>query len=62
MFADLSQEDLGIVIDAMDEKTFVYGEPVIKEGDTGDVLYVVEKGELACHKLIGNKMTQLKVY
>jgi hypothetical protein len=42
MFADLSQEDLGIVIDAMDEKTFAYGEPVIKEGDKGDVLYVVE--------------------
>ena len=31
-----------VVIDAMDERKVVKGEYVIKEGDPGDVLYIVE--------------------
>lgn len=52
MFMGLDDSDLQVVIDAMDEKNTQAGEVVIKEGDPGDVLYVVEQGKLACSKVI----------
>ena len=30
--------------------TFKDGETIIKEGDAGDVFYIVEKGEVVCSK------------
>lgn len=51
MFKALSEEEMSIVIDAMDEKRFEAGKTVIQEGDSGAVLYVVEEGELDCYKL-----------
>lgn len=44
MFKALSREDLNIVIGAMAERHFKQGETVIKQGDAGAVLYVVEEG------------------
>ena len=44
MFKALSEEEMAVVIDAMDEKRFEAGSTVITEGDAGAVLYVVEEG------------------
>lgn len=50
LFAALESKDLRIVIDSMEEKHFKQGETVIKQGESGDCLYVVEVGELDCYK------------
>lgn len=60
MFMGLDDKDLAIVIDAMDEKKCSADETIIQEGDNGDVLYVVETGTLACHKIIGGENKFLK--
>lgn len=41
-----------VVINAMDEKKAHAGDTIIKEGEKGDVLYVVEDGLLECFKTI----------
>lgn len=53
-----------IVIQAMQECWYKPGENVIKQGDNGEILYVVESGELDCYKLFGGNAeeTHLKVY
>lgn len=51
MFMALDEDELNVVIDAMDEKKVTAGTTVIKEGEKGDVLYVVEEGTLECFKL-----------
>lgn len=50
LFASLESKDLSIVIDSMEEKRFGLGETVIKQGENGDCLYVVELGDLDCFK------------
>lgn len=50
MFMYLDELDLNVVIDAMDEKKVKGGETVITEGEKGDVLYLVEDGQLECFK------------
>jgi cAMP-dependent protein kinase regulator len=64
MFQALEEKEREIVINAMEEKTFKAGENVIKQGDDGDVLYVVESGTLDCTKLFAGKSepTYLKTY
>jgi cAMP-dependent protein kinase regulator len=51
MFEALNQEELNIVLDAMVGVQKAAGELIIKEGDDGDNLYVVEKGILDCTKI-----------
>ena len=65
MFKALGTEELTIVIDAMEEKRFSAGETVITEGDPGAVLFVVDEGQLDCHKTINTndaQPTYLKTY
>lgn len=50
MFKMLDENDKKIVIDAMEEKRYVKGDIVIKQGNDGDVLYLVERGQLRCTK------------
>jgi len=50
MFSGLERNELAIVVGAMEEKTYKPGEIVIKQGDEGDNLYVIESGNLLCHK------------
>ncbi|MCQ2819885.1 MAG: cyclic nucleotide-binding domain-containing protein [archaeon] len=50
LFSSLDKKDLEIVIGAMEEKNYQPGEFVIKQGDDGDCLYIVETGELDCTK------------
>jgi cAMP-dependent protein kinase regulator len=51
LFQSLSDRDFEIVVDAMEEKKFAPGEYVIKQGEDGSELFVVESGVLSCTKL-----------
>ena len=51
MFSCLNPEELTIVLDAMQNIKKKAGELVIREGDEGDSLYVVESGVLTCTKI-----------
>lgn len=64
MFSALNEKDKNIVLDAMKEENFKKGDVVIKEGDDGDVLYVVESGLYKCTKVFpGNtEPTELTKY
>jgi len=44
MFKMLEESDKKIVVDAMEEKRFKKGDIVIKQGNDGDVLYLIETG------------------
>ena len=50
MFSALNPEELSIVLDAMVEVKKKAGEAIIREGEDGDNLYVVESGTLTCTK------------
>jgi len=62
MFKALNDEELNVVVDAMDAAKFAPGDVVIKEGDAGAVLYVVEDGALDCFKLIEGVDKKLKTF
>jgi len=51
MFSALNPEELSIVLDAMQNVKKAAGDLVIREGDEGDCLYVVESGTLSCTKI-----------
>ena len=50
LFNSLEDKDLRTVIDAMEEKKYKSGMNVIKEGEIGDVLYLIDSGSLDCFK------------
>jgi cAMP-dependent protein kinase regulator len=50
MFAALEEKERNIVIDAMEVVNKKGGEWVIKQGDDGQVLYVIDEGLLDCYK------------
>ncbi len=50
IFSNLDQKDVNHVIGAMEEHVFGENEKVITQGETGDCLFVVEKGDLNCYK------------
>lgn len=64
IFNNLEDSDLHTVLDAVEEARFKAGEVVITEGEKGDVLYIVENGELDCTKVLkkGDNPTFLKNY
>lgn len=64
MFSAVEKKDLEIVIDAMDEKKVKSGDFVIKEGEDGEVLFIIESGRYKCTKVFaGNtEPTYLKTY
>lgn len=62
LFENLGAQDLNIVTDAMTIENFETEKQVIKEGDQGEVLYVVGSGEYSCSKVINGKETYLKTY
>ena len=51
LFNSLEEKDLQTVIDAMEEKRFKAGDTIIKQGENGDVLYLIEEGTLDCYKM-----------
>ena len=62
LFQNLDWKDEEILIKSMSEKSFESGDAVIKEGEDGDELFIVESGEYDCSKVIGGKDTFLKTY
>jgi CRP-like cAMP-binding protein len=52
LFAGVSADELEIVIKHCTEKTFLGGEPVFKEGEEGDSLWLVESGSVEVFKTI----------
>jgi len=44
MFSSLDEKEQDIVVGAMEEIKFKSGEDVIKQGDDGEVLYVIDEG------------------
>ena len=58
----LDEQDVGVVIDAMGEKKVAPGEVIINQGDMGDVLYLVEEGNLECFKKFETEEKLLRTY
>jgi len=50
MFSCLNPSELEIVLNAMQQVKKQPGDVIIREGDDGDNLYVVESGVLTCTK------------
>ena len=50
LFSSLDDKEMNTVIDAFEEKRFSKGEYVIKQGEQGDVLFLIESGTLNCYK------------
>ena len=59
MFSNLNPAELEIVLGAMRHCSYQPGQQVIKQGDDGDNLYVVETGKLACSKIMVSKDEQI---
>lgn len=51
MFNALEEKEFEIVVDSIEECKVKAGDIIIKEGDEGDCMYVVEQGTLICTKL-----------
>lgn len=62
LFKNLDSQDAEIVMGAMEEKEYQAGQFVIREGDGGDVLYMVEEGDFECYKKIDGEDKYLKTY
>jgi cAMP-dependent protein kinase regulator len=64
MFSALDDKEFAIVVDAIEEVKGSSGDVIIKEGDQGDCMYVLESGNLDCTKVFaGNtEPTHLKTY
>lgn len=64
LFNSLDDKEQTTVLDAFEERKFAKGDYVIKQGEQGDVLFLIEKGTLNCYKTFkkeeGDKF--LKVY
>jgi cAMP-dependent protein kinase regulator len=61
LFAALDPSELQVVAKAMQEKVIDDGTMIIRQGDDGDVLYVVEEGTLECYKSIDGNEKMVKV-
>merc|ERR1719482_817247 len=61
MFAALEQKEMEIILMAMKECPFAAGTKVITEGENGDFLFVIEKGNLECIKKIAGEDKVVKI-
>jgi cAMP-dependent protein kinase regulator len=55
LFSELEKADMDLILLAMKEQVFEPGKKVINEGDDGDYLFVIEKGNLDCIKNINGE-------
>lgn len=55
MFNGISENDITIIINAMKVVNVKEGDFVIKQGDDGDEMYVVESGRYTCSKVFSGK-------
>ncbi|CAD8138763.1 unnamed protein product [Paramecium octaurelia] len=61
LFKVLDEQNLETVICAMEVKKFQAGDIVIRQGDDGNELYVIDEGELECTKKFPNKHQEQKL-
>ncbi|CAG9313861.1 unnamed protein product [Blepharisma stoltei] len=62
MFSALDEHEKEIVINAMEERIIGRGQTVIRQGDDGAELFVVDSGTLQCFKVINGQNKYLKDY
>jgi cAMP-dependent protein kinase regulator len=64
MFNALDEKEMQVVIDAIEEVKSPAGAFIIKEGQQGDCMYVLESGSLLCTKVLKGQTepTKLKTY
>lgn len=64
MFNALDEKEFEIVVDSIEEVKVKAGDHIIKEGDEGDCMYVLEAGEFVCTKVFKGQTepTYLKDY
>lgn len=60
LFNSLAAADLDVIVDAVIEKPVEAGSRLIREGDDGDVLYVIETGSFDCLKMNQGEETVVK--
>lgn len=60
LFNSLEDKDVHTVIDAMEERKFKAGDYIIKQGENGDVLFLIEEGVLDCYKTFVNQLVNLE--
>ncbi len=60
----MNETEFRIVVDALEEKRYTNGQEIIKQGEDGSELFLVESGVLSCYKLFkgNNQPTFLKKY
>jgi len=61
MFQNLEDKEMDIVINAMKEVRAKEGDVIIKQGDKGDDLFVLESGECECYKLFEGDAAEKKL-
>lgn len=61
MFKNLEDKEMNIVVDAMKEIKFKDGETIIKQGDQGNELYVLESGECEWFKVFSGDEIEKKL-
>ena len=49
LFKAMDQNNIEILIDAMEAFNFKEGEDIIKQNDEGNTLYLLESGEASCY-------------
>lgn len=64
MFSALDETERNVVVEAMEERNYNAGDFVIRQGEDGEELFVVDSGKLACSKVFkeGQAPTFLKYY
>jgi len=51
IFNALASKEIEIVVGAMEEKQFASGQTIIKQGEEGNNLFVVDSGVLTCTRI-----------
>ena len=64
LFKDFDDNEIATIVDACEEKKYKKNDYIIKQGDNGDNLYIIDSGELVCEKVFnkGEPPTYLKTY
>ena len=64
LFNNFDDLEISTIVDALEEKHYKKDDYIIKQGDNGDNVYIIEKGELICEKVFnkGDPPTYLKTY
>ena len=59
IFSNVEENELEIILDAIEERKVNENDIIIRQDDSGNCLYIVESGELICTKIF---VTSFKIY